>query len=72
MPEPEGELAYLGVTCDALPFCDSTLTGDFKVRVADGYATRLGYVLDHAARNGWRVEGRTAPVTAKTFCPGHA
>lgn len=75
---PEGELAFLGVRCDGPGetgspfFCTAEIRADFRVRLRDDQATRIGYVLDHAARNGWRVEGRENPLTAKTFCPAHA
>lgn len=72
MPDTEGELAYLSVSCDKLPFCDATLSADFKVRIVDDRPTRLGYVLDYATRKGWHVEGRQDPLTAMTFCPVHA
>lgn len=68
---PEFEIAFLGVRCDAPTGCDLTFSGDYKVREIDDRATRLGCVLDHAAREGWRVEGRENPLTAKTFCPRH-
>lgn len=65
------ELDYLAVSCDELPFCDATLSGDFKVRVADGKAARLGYVLAYATREGWHVETPSDPLGTKTYCPRH-
>jgi hypothetical protein len=70
---PEFELVYLGVSCDAPGElgCTAYSSGDFKVRSAADRAARLGYVLDHAAREGWAVVGRENPLTAQTFCPDH-
>lgn len=71
-PPPEGEITYLGVSCDARPYCGADIRGDFRVRMSDDKPTRLGYALDHAAAHGWRIEGRENPLTAQAFCPAHA
>jgi hypothetical protein len=75
--EPERYPTLLGVTCDAddpsCPDgeCQEFLEADFIVAGTDTRATRLGYVLDHAATQGWTVIGRHHPESAMTYCPGH-
>lgn len=57
----------LGVLCDG--DCGAGLKGDFVVHESDDQATRLGYVLDYAVKEGWTVCGRFRPGTASTYCP---
>lgn len=71
MDRPQYDLAYLAVACDG-ETCDLDIRGDIKVERSADRATRLGAILDHAARFGWRIEGRDNPITAKSFCPRHA
>jgi hypothetical protein len=47
------------------------IEADFIVAEDDDRATRLGYVLDHAARQGWQVAGRDNPETALAYCLLH-
>lgn len=60
----------LAVSCDRSG-CGHVLSGDFLVAEDDDRDTRLGYVLDHAAREGWTVVGREDAARALTFCPAH-
>lgn len=62
--------AELAVACDH-DGCGTVLAADFLVAEDDDRDTRLGYVLDHAAGEGWTVVGRDTPSSAATFCPTH-
>lgn len=81
MAEPTTYPALLGIACDGVDpgtggydedECLAHIEADFLVADTDTRDTRLGYVLDHAARNGWTVAGRHMPATALTYCPAHA
>lgn len=61
----------LGVACDGDDFCDNGYEADLLIGVDDDRATRLGYILDDAAGQGWLIVGRQNPETALAFCPEH-
>lgn len=66
--------ALLGVSCDGDDSdgdCGAVAEADFVVHEDDSKPTRLGYVLDYAARNGWTVVGRHRAGIALTYCPDH-
>ena len=64
--------ALLGISCDADDVCDNGYEADFRVHEDDDRATRLGYILDHAASRGWTITGRHDPENALAYCPEHS
>lgn len=66
----------LGVTCDfgraTERECQEALEADILVRDEDDRATRLGYILDHAALiHEWQIINRANPEYALAYCPKH-